>query len=122
MKAKILVVDDEKVIRDMLEKFLSRKGYEVVTADSGQKALEKLKTEKPKVILLDIRMPGMGGVEAIKKIREIDKDVGVIMATAVMDEEVAKETIGLGAADYIVKPFDLDYMEKSLMVKLATML
>jgi len=122
MKGKVLVVDDEKVIRDMLRDFLKKKGYEVLTAATAMEGIEKLKKEKPKVILLDIRMPGLSGVDAIKKIREADKDVGIIMATAVIDEEIAKETIRLGASDYILKPFDLEYMEKSLMVKLASML
>ncbi|MBD3426414.1 MAG: response regulator [Candidatus Omnitrophica bacterium] len=121
MKAKILVVDDEKTIRDILETFLEKKGYEVATAATAEECLEKLKNEKPKIILLDIRLPGMSGVEAIKKIRRIDENVGVIMATAVLDEEVAKKTIEMGAADYIVKPFDLDYLEKTLTVKLASM-
>lgn len=122
MKAKILVVDDEKVIRDTLEAFLKKKGYEVATASTAMEGIEKLKAESPKVILLDIRMPGLSGVEAIKKIREVDKDVGIIMATAVADEKIAQETIKLGASDYILKPFDLNYLEKSLIVKLASML
>jgi two-component system, NtrC family, response regulator AtoC len=122
MKEKILVIDDEKVIRDVLEAFLAKKGYEVVSASSAEEGIEKLKTEKPKVILLDIRMPGMSGVDAIKRIREIDKDVGILMATAVLDEEIARQTIKLGASDYIIKPFDLNYLEKSLAVKIATMM
>jgi two-component system response regulator AtoC len=121
MKGKVLVVDDEKVIRDTLEAFLKKKGYEVVTAASAMEGIEKLRKEKPKVILLDIRMPGLSGVDAIEKIREVDKNVGIIMATAVIDEDIARESIELGASDYIVKPFDLNYLEKSLMVKLATM-
>lgn len=121
MKAKILIIDDEKVVRDTLETFLKKKGYEVVTADSAMEGIKKLKEEKPRVILLDIRMPGLSGVDAIEKIREVDKNVGIIMATAVIDEGIAKETIRLGASDYIIKPFDLNYLEKSLIVKLATM-
>lgn len=84
--------------------------------------IEMVKTEKPRVIFLDITMPEMTGIEALKKIREIDKEVGIIMATAVIDENVAKQAIEYGASDYIIKPFDLHYLEKSLMVKLATML
>jgi two-component system, NtrC family, response regulator AtoC len=122
MKEKILVIDDEKAIRDVLEAFLTKKGYEVVVASSAEEGIEKVRTEKPRVILLDIRMPGMSGVDAIKRIREIDKDVGILMATAVLDEEIARQTIKLGASDYIIKPFDLNYLEKSLAVKIATML
>ncbi|MBD3379158.1 MAG: response regulator [Candidatus Omnitrophica bacterium] len=121
MGEKILVVDDEKAVRDALEAFLKKKGYEVSAAGTADECLDLLAKERPRVILLDIRMPGMSGVEAIKKIREIDAEVGIIMVTAVVDEEVAKETIRLGASDYIVKPFDLDYLERTLTVKLATM-
>ena len=121
MEAKTLVIDDEKEVRDILEGFLTKKGYKVVTAASAMEGIEKLKAENPKVILLDIEMPGMSGVEAIGKIREIDKNVGIIMATGVKDEKIAQETVKLGASDYIVKPFDFEYMEKSLLVKLVSL-
>ena len=119
MKGKILVIDDEHGICDILKRFLTKKGYEVIVAYSAEKGISNLEAEKPEVVLMDIRMPGMSGVEAVKKIRDIDKKVGIIMATAVLDEKIAKEAIDLGASDYIVKPFDLDYLEKTLLVKLA---
>ena len=119
MKDKILVIDDEASVCSLLKDFLIKKGYEVATATSAREGIEKLKTERPKVILLDIRMPEMSGVEAIKRIREIDENVGIIMATAVMDEKIAQETVRLGASDYILKPFDLEYLERSLLTKIA---
>jgi len=119
VEERILVIDDEVEICEMLKSFLVKKGYEVITTTSAADGIEKLKTEKPKVILLDIRMPDMDGVEVMKKIRKIDQNVVVIMATGVIDEEIARETMKLGASDYIVKPFDLGYLEKSLMSKLA---
>ena len=122
MKGKILAIDDEMEVCDLLKTFLTRKGYEVITANSAAEGIEKVKVEKPNVVLLDIRMPGMDGVEAINRIREIDKDVGIIMTTAVIDEKIAQKTVELGASDYIIKPFDLDYLEKSLIVKLATLM
>ena len=122
MKGKILAIDDEMEVCDLLKTFLTRKGYEVITANSAAEGIEKVKVEKPNVVLLDIRMPGMDGVEAINRIREIDKDVGIIMTTAVIDEKIAQKTVELGASDYIIKPFDLDYLEKSLIVKLATLI
>ncbi|MFH1877951.1 MAG: response regulator [Candidatus Omnitrophota bacterium] len=115
----ILVIDDEKEICKLLEKFLTLKGYRAIVANSAEEGIRKLKEANPRVILLDIRMPGLDGIEAIKKIREIDKKVGIIMATAVIDQGIAQETVKLGASDYILKPFDLDYLEKSLMVKIA---
>ena len=118
---KILIIDDEVEICDTLKQFLVKKGYEAITATSAEKGIEKLKTEKPTVILLDIRMPGLDGLQAIMRIREIDKKVGIIMVTAVMDEKIAQECIESGASDYITKPMDFDYLEKSLMVKIATL-
>lgn len=122
MGEKILVIDDERHIVDALKLFLEMKGYQVMATTSVLEGIEMVKTEKPRVIFLDITMPEMTGIEALKKIREIDKEVGIIMATAVIDENVAKQAIEYGASDYIIKPFDLHYLEKSLMVKLATML
>ena len=101
----------------MLTKFLHYKGCEAITATTPQEGIEKVKTEMPKVGLLDIRMPGMDGVEALRKIKEIDTNVGVIMITAVKEADVAKECIKLGAFDYITKPLSLDYLEQVLSYK-----
>jgi len=119
MDKKILIVDDEPRIRTVLERFLTRKGYKIVIAASGQEAIEKVKTDNPLVVLLDIRMPGMDGLAAMKKIKEVSPKTGVIMITGVKDEEVAKKAMELEAFDYITKPFDLNYLETCLMVKLA---
>ena len=118
-KIKIMVVDDEYEICSMLKDFLEREGYEAFTATSVKDALGIIEKERPKVILLDIRMPEMNGIEAIEEIRKIDQTTGIIMATAVMDEDVARRAMELGASDYIIKPFDLEYLRKSLLVKLA---
>jgi two-component system response regulator (stage 0 sporulation protein F) len=119
MDKKILIVDDEEKIRTLLEKFLTKKGYQALTATNGQEAIEKVKTDSPQVVLMDIRMPGMDGLTAMKKIKEVSPKTGVIMITGVKDEEVAKKAMELEAFDYITKPFDLNYLETSLMVKLA---
>jgi DNA-binding response OmpR family regulator len=115
---KILVVDDENTICNMLKKFLTQKGYEAIVALSGEEAIRKVKEERPHIVLLDIRMPKMDGIETLKKIREIDKEVGIVMITAVDDEETGRKCIELGAYDYITKPLYLDYLETVLMVKL----
>ncbi len=115
---KILVVDDDLAVCNMLAKFLIKKDYHTVIALSGEEAIRKVKEERPHVVLLDIRMPGMDGVETLKKIREIDKEVGVVMITAVKEEETGKKCLELGAYDYITKPLSLDYLETVLMVKL----
>ena len=118
MKKKILVIDDEQAICKMLEKFLSRKGYKAITALSGEEGIKKLKQEKPQVVLLDIKMPGIDGIETLKGIRKIDKKVGVIMITVIKEDEVGRKCMQLGAYDYITKPFSLDYLKSVLLVKL----
>lgn len=117
-KTKILVVDDEEGVRDFLAKFFIRKGYETITARNGNEAIALVETEKPSVVLLDVTMPGMDGVLTLKKIREIDPDVGVVMATGMADEQLAQETAQLGAYAYVLKPFDLKYLELVVLTKL----
>lgn len=119
--ARILVVDDEPEVCNMLKKFLTKKGHEVYTALNGEDALSVVKEERPHVVLLDIIMPKMDGIECLKQIRELDKEVGVIMITAVKQEEVGKQALKLGAFDYITKPLSLQYLEDCLMVKLFQM-
>jgi len=112
---KILVVDDEKQICGLLDEFLSQKGYQVITATSGEEALERLEEESPHLILLDIRMPGMDGMECLRIIKEKDEKTGVIMTTGVGDMDTIKEALKLGVNDYILKPIDLDYLEKLII-------
>lgn len=118
MKKKILVVDDEEAIRNSLKKFLTKKEYEVDTASCGEEGIEKVGKEKFFAVLLDIKMPGMGGADTLKKMKEIDKEVSVIMITAVKDDEIGKRCMELGASDYITKPLGLQYLENVLMMKL----
>ena len=118
MKEKILVVDDEQAVCDVLKKFLTKEGYKVSTVLSGEEAIKKVKKEKPHIVLLDIRMPDMDGIEALKRIRKIDKKVGIIMITAVKEDAVGRKCMELGAYGYITKPFDFDYLEKVLTIKL----
>jgi DNA-binding response OmpR family regulator len=115
---KILVVDDEPPVCNMLKKFLLQKGYKVDTALSGKEALKIVRKKKPHIVLLDIKMPEMDGLEVLQRIVEIDKEVGVIMITAVKQDNIGKRCIQLGAYDYIIKPLNLDYLETVLMVKL----
>jgi len=119
---KILVVDDEITIRNLLKEFLSRKGYDVYTAPDGRTAIAEVKEIRPHIVLLDIMMPGMGGIETLKEIRRIDPRVGVIMVTGIADEELGKRAIALGACDYITKPLNFDYLETALMVKMMDLL
>jgi DNA-binding NtrC family response regulator len=119
---RILVVDDEVEVCKVLKEFLASKGYEVHTALDGSTAISKVKEVRPHIVLLDIIMPGMGGIDVLKEIKGIDHRVGVIMVTAVADHELARRAIELGAYDYITKPMDLNYLETVVMVKIIDLL
>ena len=119
--ARILVVDDEPSAVELLTEFLTAKNHTVIGAVNGEEALRKVKEERPHLIFLDVMMPKMRGLEVLKKIREIDKEVGVIMVTAVHEEETGRQALKLGAFDFITKPIDLAYLERSLWHKLALM-
>ena len=118
---RVLVVDDEPNARELLAEFLMGKGYEVLTASEGEEALRKVKEDRPHLILLDVRMPQMDGLEVLKQVREIDHEVGVIMVTAAHEEETGRQALKLGAFDYITKPLDLQYLERSLWTKIMLM-
>ncbi len=115
---KILVVDDEEEAADALKAFLTARGYQVYTAGDGLKAIAVVRDTKPQVVLLDIVMPGKGGIDTLKEIRRIDRNIKVIMVTAVADEEIAKLAIELGAADYMTKPVDFDYLKAAVLKKI----
>ena len=118
---RVLVVDDEPDAVELLKEFLTVKGYDVVTASSGEEALRKLKEERPHLMLLDIRMPMMDGLEVLRRAREIDQEVGIIMVTAVNEESTGREVLKMGAFDYITMPLDFNYLERALWYKITTM-
>ncbi|HEX7548498.1 MAG TPA: response regulator [Candidatus Methylomirabilis sp.] len=118
---KVLVVDDEPQAVELLEEFLTAKGYAVVGASGGEEALRRLKEEQPHMMLLDIRMPVMDGLEVLRRAREIDREVGIVMVTAVNEESMGREALRMGAYDYITKPLDFDYLERVLWVKITMM-
>lgn len=119
---KILVVDDEPEVCEYLEDFLGRRGHQVSSAFNGKEALEKIKALRPHIVLLDILMPGMNGLEVLKEARTLDSRIGIIMVTAVQEETVAKEALAAGAHDYITKPIDLNYLENAILVKIMDIL
>lgn len=113
----ILVVDDEDSVRTALKALLKREGYEVETATNGEEAVSLVKTLQPALVIMDIRMPKKDGIEALREIREIDKDINVIMITAFAAVETAIKAMMIGAYDYIIKPFNND--EVKILAKRA---
>lgn len=106
----LLIVDDEIGILKLLGSFFEHKGFTVKTAESGEEALRLADEKRPQLVMLDVTMPGMDGVLTLKKIHEKDASIPVIMVTGVNDEHVARETIASGAYAYVLKPFDMDYL------------
>lgn len=117
-KNKILVVDDEDVVRNFLKSFFEERGYATVTASSGEEAIVLVEKERPSAILLDVTMPGMDGIVTLKKIREINPTVGVVMATSIQDEQTTKQASELGAHAYVLKPFDMQYLQLVVLTRL----
>ena len=121
IKNKILIVDDDVSVNDFLVRFFKLKGYEwIESVDRGKKALEIIEKEEIKLVLLDIKLPDIGGIELLQKIKQIRKDIAVIMITGFPEEATAKEALKLGAYDYIIKPFDLAYLELCVLTKIIT--
>ena len=107
----IMVVDDELIVRESLKGWLEKFGYGVDTAENAQDALQKLETETYDLLFIDIKMPGMDGVELLKRVKEDLPDVIVVMITAHGSIESAIEAMKAGASDYLMKPFDPENLE-----------
>ena len=109
MAKNILICDDAAFLRMMIKDILSKNGYTVVgEAENGAKAVEKYGELKPDLVLMDITMPEMDGIQALKKIKEADAGASVIMCSAMGQQAMVIESIQSGAKDFIVKPFQAD--------------
>jgi two-component system chemotaxis response regulator CheY len=106
--AKILVVDDAEFLRLRISKMLKGDGHDVIEAENGVVAMQKYFDEKPDVVLMDITMPEMDGLTALKQIRTKDPSANIVMLTALGQESVVLEAIKSGAKDFVVKPFERD--------------
>jgi len=118
-KAKLLVVDDELIVRDSLDKWFREEGYDVTTADSAQEALTKMGEGRYDLALVDIKMPGVDGVELQKRMHDIDPEMLVIIMTGYASVETAVAALKNGAYDYVSKPFDPDDMAHTVHNALA---
>ena len=115
---RVLVVDDEAEVRALLEDFLAPKGYRVRSVVDGTAALREVMKEAPDLVLLDIDMPGLGGIEALRAIRGIAREVKVVMISGKASLDTAKLALAYGAFDYIAKPFDLDHLSEVIAAAL----
>ncbi len=119
-RARILLVDDEPEFREMLAEYLVGEGFEVLAAASGEEALPHVPSWGPDLVLLDVMMNGIGGLETLRRMKVIRPRTCVIMVTAVDDLEVARSALALGAADYVTKPFTFQYLDAVLAIHAAT--
>jgi DNA-binding NtrC family response regulator len=115
----ILVVDDEENSRNGLFKILTKYDYEVYTAENGLQALECLQGRRCDIILTDMRMPGMSGIDLLKKVKEISPDIGVIIFTAYGEVDSYLEAMNLGAFEYLNKPVKVEELKKVIVKVLA---
>ncbi len=120
MKPAILVVDDDEVMRETLSDVLTKRGYAVSTAETGGQTLSSLKDQPFDLVLLDIRLPDMDGLDVLKRIKEIESDLMVIVMTAYSDVQTAVTAIKSGAYDYIDKPFELEQLKILIRKALET--
>jgi two-component system response regulator PilR (NtrC family) len=115
---RILVVDDERSMRELLAIVLRREGYDVVLAESGREAVDLLGKEPVDLLISDIKMPDLSGVEVLRAAKQIDQDILGIMITAFASTESAVEAMRLGACDYLSKPFDVDLLRMKVREKI----
>jgi len=117
---KILIVDDEQEVAELLDELLTQLGYETTKAYTKTQAAALLKEFNPGIVLLDIRLPDGDGIDFLKEIKAGQTETEVIMITGLADREIAMEALRQGAADYICKPIDLDYLANSVLAKVVT--
>lgn len=117
---KIMFVDDRSEVRAPAMAFLKFRGFDAHEAADGNQALMLIKNEKPKLVILDVRMPGMDGLTVLGKIKELDKSIHVVMLSGLDDEDTVKESHRLGACDFLLKPFDFRTLEALVLSILVT--
>ena len=118
-KKQILIIDDEVDFGRLIKLNVERAGdYEVALAGNGLEGIERIKTQRPDLVLLDINMPVLDGFETLKQIKVIAPDLPVAMLTACWNEQEARRILEAGAYEYITKPVDFDYLKTALLVKL----
>lgn len=118
IRARVLVVDDELEMRKMLSEHLREQGYDVLEVAGGAEALARIPEYRPNIVLLDLMMAGIDGIETLRRVKAMAPETCVIMLTAVEEIESARTALGRGASDYVTKPFSLKYLDSVLEVHL----
>lgn len=119
---RLMIVDDEAFVCQTLSKFFTQKGYQVLTAMSGNEALSLIAKEHPHILFLDIKMPGISGIDVLRQSTQSLSSTKVIMLTSCKDEEYRQTATALGASGYITKPFSLEYLDRDVMARLLELL
>lgn len=114
-KPKVLIVDDEKSIRDMLELYLQRKNFRIFQACSGEEAIESYSRNQPDIVLLDILMPGWNGIQTLTELKRLFPQVKTIVVSAIKNEETYRKCLEIGAGYYVSKPIDLSSLDTIIM-------
>ncbi len=109
-KRKIMIADDQKGVRRLLEELFIREGWEVYVAADGEEAVEKAGRTRPSILLMDMKMPNMNGLEAAKKILGNNQEIAIMLMTAYGDRQLVNEALALGVKKCIIKPFDILYL------------
>ncbi len=120
--ARILVVDDEADVLEFFQTELTTQYHEVETALNGREAIEKMKTHRPHLMLLDVKMPVMGGFETLAEAKKINPRLIVVLVTAIAQIDIASRAIQHGADDYITKPVDLEKLNRIMTTKISELL
>ena len=114
MKGKILIVDDQFGIRILLNEVFQKEGYKTFQAANGNQALEIVTRESPDLVLLDTKIPGMDGIEILKRMKKLNQDIRVIIMTAYGELDMIQEAKDLGALTHFAKPFDIDDLREAV--------
>ena len=116
---KLLVADDEQKICRLLESFFTERGFDVVVAHDGREALERIRKDRPHLVFLDLHMPQLNGLDILKEAKEMDETIKVIVVTAIEDDQTIEKARSLGADDYVIKPFSLQYLQEEVLSKVS---
>jgi len=114
-RTRILIVDDEEIVRESLSAWLEKDGYTLATAPDGETALARIRKERWSLLLVDLKMPGIDGLQVLEESRKVQPDAVAVIMTAYATVDTAVAAMKIGAYDYLVKPFDPE--ELSLMIQ-----